>query len=939
MLSELTMLTKVVISIAWIACLLFILVIPLQSQGLEIIAVAGDQYGVCSVNRPLEPDEQGLPASSHALFELISNATVQEANNRALYPVWCIDSVDRSGSKSIVLYFLFKGQDELDLSISLSAPMSVRSNLIVKPTMDARLNRQMLNGWWQAYIARIEMIEELDIYEPTVEFGIAAIMKRRLGFDGELPDFFGRRDRGGNRDFDDAFALLLGTESIRLAMQAKTLLDTKGNAGLADKPLPNPVAAPEMPVPPFNNSIVKVEPIALRVPAECFYLRFGSFPGFFDSMDFLGRWGIAFRSAISSRSVDFEIMQRLERQLAINETALRKFFGGAVLQDAAIIGTDFFIKEGASIGILFQAKQNSILKGQLESMRKDIAKADPDAVETIINISGCQVSLLLAQGNAVRSFYVQDGDFHLIATSRWMIENFLATRRKPQNALGGLEEFRYARSRINPSEKGIFVYLSDPFFRNLVSPSYRIEMARRANSIVEMQMAALARMVAAREGSESSDVGSLIKSGFLPRGFGNRPDSSKLIMQNGRFVDSLRGSVGSMLPIADVLVEGATEAEVDAYYAFSEAYEGIWTNMDPVFGNLKMQKSDGGQKFELRLSISPYARSRYDFFLPLLGKPLKDRIALAPGTLLSAEVRLNDDLLSLLDEASNDGYEDEDDEDGEGVAAVLNKPKPLVTEKPYAMRLFAGLRDAELPYILESGSLNTGEELLPYISEHLKGYVGAVIPNNRKFTIDMFFPKASKPDAKGYYRVQDSFRESPSRSAKGRVSAEYQAWARKFDPFLVIGTGRSLLETVSPHIKIQSAEQPAQLRVTLGDFSSTSIGRLIKAKLYAADRRISAGGAMQLQSIQQQLNPKDPAMALQELQDQKLTCPIGGQYIQDSEQPGLWKSTAWQEPTLFQTNQVPINYSHPILDGMKWLRIDFSIDPNALNTRLEIQAK
>jgi hypothetical protein len=900
------------------------LLVPLKSQDFEVVAVAGEPFGVGAITyqtsffegkklgaqHPSEVEAFGrnnMSAPSLSWFEFISAQTLQEENDRVLYPV------THSDSNGLVLYFLFMGAEELKLELSSPLPFNIDATIRVKPSTDAELQKRMLQEWWAAYLGRIEIIKALDAYAPATEMGIAAIMQRRLGFLGSLPyDVF------SDGTFENTLGLLLGAESIRLAMQVKTLLDTKDDTGTADQPLPEPATVPEMPVPPFNDSLVQVEPIAMRVPAECFYVRFGSFSDFLASRDFLDQWGSVFRSMFSSRSLDLGMMKRLERQLALKETLLSKHFGSMVIQDVAVVGTDPFIREGASIGVLLHARQNSLLKGCLESMRGDALRSDPNVAETAIDINGYQVSLLYLPGNSIRSFYVQDGDFHLVTNSRWIVENFLKTGLAPESGLGALQEFRYARGQVNATENGIFVYMSDTFFRNIIGPKYRIEMTRRADSVAEMQVMALARMMAEREGIECTCIDSLVASKFLPKGFGARPDSSVLIMENGRIADSLRGSMGSLLPIADVNIEGATKAEVEGYEAFSADYQRIWTNMDPVFGNLKTTKSKDGEKLELTLCISPYAKSKYDSFLRFLGQPLKDQIALVPGTLFSAEIRLNEDLLNEF----NDNIDSDDD------APMIIDTKSIDLEKPYAMRFFAGLRDTKTPYIIREGSLIRDKELWQYLAEAIKGYVGYVIPKGHNFPLDLFLPQTTKSDRNGYYKVDKDF------GISDKTKHENHLWVRKFAPFVMVGTDRALLETVSPNIKTERAKQPALIRVALGEFNKTGIGESLMAELYVRERQISVGGALQLQAIQQQLHPKDMDLALGELQDQKIVCPLGGKYVQDAKH--IWKSTAWQEPALSYVNHVPKGYVHTILSNMKWLRLDFAIDPNTLNTRLEI---
>ena len=84
---------------------------------------------------------------------------------------------------------------------------------------------------------------------------------------------------------------MLETESILTALEQDRILGMT-NLGLpADQPLPEPVDPPPLAV-PEPDAKVKVEPIALHVPAECFYVRFGSFSNFLwmqDTLDTLGR--------------------------------------------------------------------------------------------------------------------------------------------------------------------------------------------------------------------------------------------------------------------------------------------------------------------------------------------------------------------------------------------------------------------------------------------------------------------------------------------------------------------------------------------------------------------------------------------------------------------------------------------------------------------------
>ncbi|MDR2861708.1 MAG: hypothetical protein LBV07_04095, partial [Syntrophobacterales bacterium] len=595
---------------------LFLFLIPTGALALQGEAILGEPFGICRIELPLSVTEQKMIGQDHdqdvsyaSLFEIVYQASVYEKGKRALYPAWSINIDDADDSSQKAMLFLFRGQEELDVILARTGFEALREEVKITPVQNKERHQELLQEWWKARLMKLELLHILDLYDPAVELGIAAMMGRRL----DLPlDKLTGVVKDYNNSYDTVFGLLLGTESIRLAMQTDTMLNTKTKNEPADHDLPEATSPPPIPVPDFDEATVKVEPLAARVPQECFYLRFGSFSTFQDARNFLDRWGTVFRSALSSRSVDYNINKRMEHQLALRETVLSRYFGSTVIKDVAIIGTDTFLREGAAIGVLFHANQNALLKTQLESLRSDIMAENPSIQESSVTINGRAVSLLSTPGNEVRSFYVQDGDFHLVTTSRWIAQAFLATAEAPDRSLGSLEEFRYARSQINPSAKGVFIYMSDPFFRNLVGPAYRVEMTRRAQSAAEIQMLALARLAALQEGLASPSLASLTEQGFLPQGFGMRSDGSQpALTDDGTTTDSMRGTLGSFLPVPDVTIEKITAAEADAYEDFADAYRDIWTHMDPVFGLLNNDKSAGGERIELKLNISPYAKSRY----------------------------------------------------------------------------------------------------------------------------------------------------------------------------------------------------------------------------------------------------------------------------------------------------------------------------------------
>ncbi|MCL2146976.1 MAG: hypothetical protein FWH52_04120 [Synergistaceae bacterium] len=882
-----------------VVCLFSLLLLalnPIKAFAIQAKAVVGEPFGVCRIELPLSPAEQETVAShdykSASFFEMIHQASVYESNKRALYPTWGGNFCKSGTPGKKVLLFLFQGWDELDLLLSRTGFEAFQEELRIKPIKNEELHKELIEEWWGAYLSKLTLLHSLDFYDASVELGIASMMGRRLGL--SLDSLKSRYFNKYNDDYNYMIGFFLGTESIRLAMQTETMLNTKEIGEEADKDLPEAALPPVMPVPHFDDSKAEVEPLAMRVPAECFYLRFASFPGFLEARNFLDSWGAILRTIISSRGTDFGMSQRIERQLALRETALSRYFGDGVINDVAVIGADTFLREGAAIGVLFQAKQNALLKSQLDSIRSDILKENTSVRESSVTINGHAVSLLSSPLNEVRSFYVQDGDFHLVTTSSWMAQRFLEIAKTSGESLGSLEEFRYARSQIESSESGIFIYLSDPFFRNLVGPAYRVEMTRRAQSISELQMLSLARLAAVQEGLASPSVASLIEKGFLPGGFGMRHDKSEPILdEDGAATDSIRGTIGSFVPIPDMTIDKVTSAEVEAYENFARAYSGLWTYMDPVFGLLNNEKTPTGEKLILKLNISPYVRRHYDFLYNFLGQPENNRIATVSGDLVSLQARLSPVITNYFFKSGNIPH------------------------------IFCTLRDSDIPWSIIHGEIDSPND---WLNRYAKGYIGFTIPPNfdEKDLLGFkeFFGQATEPDADGYARLDDG------------------GWSRRFDSYYITGTGRSLLETVTPNIRTEETDFPSQVYLNIGDLSESLLRKYLRAEAYVRDRRTSAGNALLLHAYQQQLQPNDLNGALMAVQNQSLTCPLGGSFVPaDEEEPDRFKSTAWIEDTLYQTNQLTDTYRQAIIDETENLRLEFLFDWVTLKTRLEITTK
>ena len=75
------------------------------------------------------------------------------------------------------------------------------------------------------------------------------------------------------------------------------------------------------------------------------------------------------RNLLSEQAVDYGLNQRLQQQLGLQESALGEVLGPTVISDVAMVGSDMFLREGAALGVLFEAR-SALLLGQRTLQRQ-----------------------------------------------------------------------------------------------------------------------------------------------------------------------------------------------------------------------------------------------------------------------------------------------------------------------------------------------------------------------------------------------------------------------------------------------------------------------------------------------------------------------------------------------------------------------------------------
>ncbi len=631
------------------------------------VAIAGVPFGVVSFEVPLPPN---MPVGDLRVL-------VSDSDQRLFYPATAVRTVEvkdpppplpgrlrpgglidrvRNAIRSdnsrrvpvaVTITALFKGDGPLTIRLDgdIHQSLTVRP---LNPSEAAQINppfSQLLAQWWKAYNAQAQRARSQGDHPMVVHDYLSAMLAHRFQLPWPVvPDDPDEAKAAANKKLAEplgTLALLSGIEPLRDEIFQQILSRPLDNTA-ATEPLPPAIEWAPTLLPPVPDNI-PVEALATRVPPECFYLRFGSFANYLWFQDLSARSGGDLAQIVMVRGFNYETSRRMERMLNTRMTAVAKMFGDQIINDMAIIGRDMYMKEGASLGVLFASKNPGVLISSMNSERKQALGTIPGATLQEIEIEGQKVSMLSTPDNSVRSILVSQGDYVLLTTSKHLAQRFLQVAGSGQS-LAEQDSFRWARQWM-PEANGysVFGYFSPEFFHGLVDPAYQIELRRRLEAIAHLELAEVASLAAEAEGVEPTLAG-MTSAGLLPEWFDQRADGSKTLRTNDKWIDSLRGARGSFLPIVDVPVENVSPAELERVERLTRFYQSQWKQMDPMLVGLRRFKSSGDpldEKIGIEAYIAPFGKDKYGWVGDMLAPAAPLAIAMPADDIASLQLLMN----------------------------------------------------------------------------------------------------------------------------------------------------------------------------------------------------------------------------------------------------------------------------------------------------------
>ena len=861
--------------------------VPSEAWAVDVLATAmvGQPYGVASVELPIGvpavgqeyPPIEVTDTAGRVLFSASNDVRVELGlpSDRPLPPPGGGRLLGRVGelvrelagepeptTQTVArrVCFLFVGSKPL--RITLGDVEGTIGTYDIVPQVDPAGHARLLQQWWDGFTEAARLQTESADYPTVVESYLVAMLAARTGM--PLPQWYFDTEQSSDQLLD-TLKLIAGAEGIDGAIFRQAAVGGAASLSPAELPVPSPPAWIPANI-PGDRSDVAVEPLAERVPPECFYIRYGSFNNFLWFRDLSAEHGGDITRMLTLRGIDHNGMLKIEDQLAMKMTQMARMLGGTVIEDQAVIGRDLFFVDGASIGVLIRSANMMLLQTATNADRAKVANSDQEVKLKNIKIGDRDVSLLSTADHRIRSFLVVDGQYMLVANSRSIVERFLEVG-KSGESLAATDSFRLARG-LMPLQRDdtIFAYFSPQMLQGLVSPEYLIELRRRLYAKADITMVHLARRAAALElgangPNDALGIDQLAQAGFLPQSFGARADGSGTFTVGTAVVDTLRGARGSFLPIADVDVETVTAEESAWYETVARDYGGRFPNLDPIMVGVRrdvVEDQPGRERVTVHAQIAPWDPGKYGTIAEQLGPPTTTVMTFPPDDIVTVQAHV--------------------------ASALLGPPT----------HLFVGIKDSLPPKPEDfDGILGTYFSL-----RQIPGYLGAWPQPGALDRLPLGLGRG-QPAGPGMMRL---------------IGGVYRFTDGQFS---VVSFQPDILQASLQHLAAGEATDSAQVRVHVGDLNGSLLHDWVNALLYERTRETSLGGANYLSMLSNQLRIEPDAVmaAAKEILAAKMQCTLGGSYQPSKTLPGRWVSTAWGSEIPPETP--PPGYVAPL---MSWFR-------------------
>ena len=355
----------------------------------------------------------------------------------------------------------------------------------------------------------------------------------------------------------------------------------------------------------------QVHELAEFVPADQYFLHFGSMEAANQLIDLSAEWGESLLQLFSVTAKDPHLREKYSDQLCLDRRALLELFENEVISDVAVTGSDFFFAEGTDLTAILRLKDVAAFQNAAKGWLAEIQQKYPGVQQREVNYRGHQIFARYTQDRMVSSFVTYKDDLVIVSNSPVVMRKVIDVILKESPSLQQAVDYQYSTTLLSPTDdsQSVYAYFSEDFLKYLISPAFKVAQKRRLQAFNNLVMLNNASMFYRLEfGQSPNSLGDLVEQAFY--------DPKEVVDQTGSSYawDSERDTATSsvfnrikyLTPIVELKVLQVSQQEQQEYGRYSKRYESIWRDyFDPIA--IRADLTDLTVKFETL--VLPFANS------------------------------------------------------------------------------------------------------------------------------------------------------------------------------------------------------------------------------------------------------------------------------------------------------------------------------------------
>lgn len=317
-----------------------------------------------------------------------------------------------------------------------------------------------------------------------------------------------------------------------------------------------------------------LDALASAIPDDQHAVFFPSFQAMVDVMDEADKNGTPILDLLEPRSEDARTRDRYQKQLCLATDVFSRMLGPKLVKSVAFTGSDPYLRTGTDVAVIFEAVDGAGLATLIAARQATQASTNPAAKPLSGDMEGVKYRGFRSPDRAVCAYLAVSGNTVAVSNSPVQLGRILKTIQSKTPSLAKSKDYVFFRSRYARGEanESALLVLSDNTIRRWCGPQWRIGASRRvrmASVMSELQARRLDRLAA---GDKSTDK--------LTAGLEGVGD---IAWSDAGPLSAKYGSLVFQTPIAELGIDSATQAEIDAYNRFRSTYEVEWSRyFDPI---------------------------------------------------------------------------------------------------------------------------------------------------------------------------------------------------------------------------------------------------------------------------------------------------------------------------------------------------------------------